>query len=100
MALAHYSMPISPTLLLESDASKYLCVGDSVTVLLLLVGPKNTNRRSIDCLWDCCVSVRFVAAPGIQWVVLDISTRTVDTDSIEDWDFHGDNSLGHHNSLR
>ena len=100
MAFAHYGMSISPTLLLQPDASQYLCLGPSVTIILLLVGKKDRNCRSIDCLRDCCLSVRFVAALGIHWVVVDNSTRIVDTDSIEDWDFHGDNSLGHHNSIR
>ena len=99
MAFTHYGMPISPTFLLEPDASQYLCVGDSVTIILLLVGKEHTKCRRLDCFWDCCVSVRFAAALGIHWAVLDSSKRIIDTDSIEDWDSNRDNSIGHYNSI-
>lgn len=99
MAFTHYGMPISPTLLLEQNASQYVCAGDSVTIILLLVGKKHTECCRLDRFWDCCVSVRFAAALGIHWVVLDSSKRIVDTESIKDWDSNGDNSIGHYNSI-
>lgn len=79
MVVVHYGLSISYTLLLEPNASKHLCTGDSFAVVFILAGEKYSDRGCFDCFRDGCLSMRLVAALGVYWVVVAFSARIVYT---------------------